>query len=355
MKNHCDINDLFTNETLVKVAAPMVRYSKLQFRTLVRKYGCDLCFSPMIIADSFIKSLKARESDFSTSNEDTPLSVQFAANNNEDFVTAAKYCDGVDLNCGCPQRWAMKEGYGADLLKKPQIIKDSVLQLRNSIPKPFAVSVKIRINPDIRLTVELCKSLEAAGITFITVHSRTPSQRCEPINLNALQDIKQSIKIPLIANGDIRSLDDALLMQELTGCNGVMAARGLLQNPALFSGYDKTPVACVEAWVKLAIESEMPFQCFHHHLVFMLEKILPKPERRIFNVLSSTPDVLDSLVNYFSIEVPVRNNLSRFRTDIIYKDETISESSYFLDKISKTTPQLPFEDYLSDSCYLFGE
>ncbi|KAG7157502.1 tRNA-dihydrouridine(20a/20b) synthase [NAD(P)+]-like 3 [Homarus americanus] len=75
---------------------PMVRYSKLAFRSLVRKYECDLCFTPMIISDCFIQSIRARHSDFTTCKEDALLVVQFS-----------NYCDGVDLNCGCPQRWAM--------------------------------------------------------------------------------------------------------------------------------------------------------------------------------------------------------------------------------------------------------
>ncbi|XP_026689075.1 tRNA-dihydrouridine(20a/20b) synthase [NAD(P)+]-like, partial [Diaphorina citri] len=82
-------------------------------------HNVDLCFTPMIIADSFIKSSKARNNEFSTSPEDTPLVVQFASNNHEDFVRATQYvaphCNGVDLNCGCPQRWAIKEGYGCAL------------------------------------------------------------------------------------------------------------------------------------------------------------------------------------------------------------------------------------------------
>uniref|UniRef100_A0A0K8SW78 DUS-like FMN-binding domain-containing protein n=1 Tax=Lygus hesperus TaxID=30085 RepID=A0A0K8SW78_LYGHE len=82
----------------------------------------------MIMADSFVQSSKARDNEFTTGLGDTPLVVQFAANTVEDFVASAElvspFSDGVDLNCGCPQRWAMQDGYGAHLLTQPQIIKD---------------------------------------------------------------------------------------------------------------------------------------------------------------------------------------------------------------------------------------
>ncbi|XP_020722385.1 DNA repair and recombination protein RAD54-like isoform X1 [Bombus terrestris] len=133
-----DIAEMLKEPRMIKVCAPMVRYSKLQFRTLVRQYDCDICFTPMILADSFVQSEKARDNEFSTNNGDKPLVVQFAAKNVYDFLNAtelvAPYCNGVDLNCGCPQRWALKDGYGADLLKKPDLVKDLIYQNRSLAP-----------------------------------------------------------------------------------------------------------------------------------------------------------------------------------------------------------------------------
>ncbi|XP_028162460.1 tRNA-dihydrouridine(20a/20b) synthase [NAD(P)+]-like [Ostrinia furnacalis] len=131
MKLKKNIVELFdeakTNNSYVKICAPMVRYSKVQFRTLVKNYGTELTFTPMILADSFCQNSKARTNEFSTTTSDSPLIVQFAANNALDFADASKliypYADGVDLNCGCPQKWAMKDGYGCALLSKPLTLK----------------------------------------------------------------------------------------------------------------------------------------------------------------------------------------------------------------------------------------
>ncbi|KAH3880911.1 tRNA-dihydrouridine(20a/20b) synthase [NAD(P)+]-like [Dreissena polymorpha] len=292
--------ELFSEKEVVKVCAPMVRYSKLPFRMLVRQYGCDLAFTPMIIANSFVASLKARDSEFTTCREDRPLIVQFAAHNDVDFGNAAgivsPYADGVDLNCGCPQRWAMADGYGACLIKKPALVRDMVLQARNRVDRlDFTVSIKIRIHDDIRETVEYCRTMEAAGVSWIAVHGRTKEQRNQPVNLEAVKLIRENLSIPVVANGDIKSMEDVNSVSTFTGVQGVMSARGMLQNPAMFTGLENTPLQCMEDWVAIALQYGTPFSIFHHHLMYMCERIMSKAERRIFNSLPSTAAVLDYL------------------------------------------------------------
>lgn len=86
--------------------------------------------------------------------DETPLIAQFAANNIHEYLSCAEmiypYVDGIDLNCGCPQRWAMSEGYGSALLKDPQLMKDLTSTIRRNFPNEFSVSVKIRIQNPIR-------------------------------------------------------------------------------------------------------------------------------------------------------------------------------------------------------------
>ncbi|XP_075970574.1 dihydrouridine synthase 4 [Anticarsia gemmatalis] len=302
MKSKTNIVDLFdeakSNNKYLKVCAPMVRYSKVQFRTLVKNYGVDLCFTPMILADSFCQNSKARHSEFSTTANDTPLIVQFAANSREDFVDASKliyaYADGVDLNCGCPQKWAMKDGYGCALLSKPEVIHDLVRGIKNNLPNDFSVSVKIRILKEFKKTITMCQQLEKCGVSFLTVHGRTPTQKSgDKIDTFALQEVCESVKIPIIANGGIKTLQDADNLYNEINCNGVMAASGLLTNPGLFSGAEKTPLSCVKLWMDMKDKENerITFQCYHHHLVFMLEKVLSKQQKSVFNHLSTFESV----------------------------------------------------------------
>lgn len=302
-------DELKDKNGVVKICAPMVRYSKHPFRLLVREFGCDLAFSPMIMSESFAVSEKARLNEFTTSKKDQPLIVQFAANKVDQFVESAKlvsnFCNGVDLNCGCPQGWALREGIGACLIDKPEFVSDLVHQTKNQVRSDLLVSVKIRIHSDYTKTIELCRQVEKAGVSFISVHGRTKSQRSDPVNWEAIKAIKQSVQVPVVANGDIKTLEDVKRIKDLTNIDGVMSARGLLENPSFYAGHDITPKECVESWLRIAMDTGTPFPCFHHHLSYMLERLLPRAERKYFNGLNSTPAVLDYLEERFGIKYAI--------------------------------------------------
>lgn len=295
--------ELFENKKLATFCAPMVRYSKLPFRMLVRKYGCDVAFTPMIISDSFIESEKARNCDFTTTIGDRPLIVQFAARHGMELANAAeivyRHSDGVDLNCGCPQRWATSEGYGASLLNKPDLVHDMIQQVRNRITDTkYTISLKIRLHDDVRQSVQFCRQAEQAGASWISVHGRTKSQRTEAVNLEAIKIIKENLSIPVVGNGDVFHLKDAIKFQEFTGVDGIMSARGLLQNPSLFSGTEITSSSCIKDWINLSISFGTTFTNIHHHLMFMLGKVMPKSERKLFNSYTSLASVMDHLNEY---------------------------------------------------------
>ena len=295
----------------------MVRYSRLEFRSLVRKHGADLTFSPMTIANSFCRSEKCRQVEFTTNVEDTPMIVQFAANSSTDFLHATEmiqnYADGVDLNCGCPQSWAMKDGYGSYLLKKPEVIEDMVKTVKRNVPSTFSVSVKIRLlDKDLSSTIDFCRKLETLNPTFITIHGRTPREKSTsdfPVDVEALAEIKKSLKIPIIFNGDVVSIEEADKFYEATKCDGMMAARAVLANPALFDNHQTTPLSCVQDWINIHHRQgeKMSYQNFHHHLVFMMEHLINKHERNHFNELTKRQQCLDFLKEKLSIEPELIN------------------------------------------------
>lgn len=282
------------------VAAPMVRYSKLPFRMLVRAYSAHVAFTPMIYAKHFIASEQCRLAEFTTCFGDSPTIAQFATNDPEELAMAAIYmsrhCKGVDLNCGCPQRDVMKEGYGSSLLSNPVRIADIVATTRRRIPNTdFTISIKIRLKSNRQLTLETCRRAESAGVSFVTVHGRTPEQRSEPADYETIKLIKSSMSIPVIANGNIRSYKEALEVAKHTGVDGVMSANGLLENPAMFAGYSITPKQCIFDWVRLATEHGCPFDLFHQQLMFMLRSSLNVRQRTVFNELQGHTAVFDFL------------------------------------------------------------
>ncbi|TGZ81428.1 hypothetical protein EX30DRAFT_330994 [Ascodesmis nigricans] len=266
------------------VSAPMVRYSKLPFRALVRDYGVDVCYTPMILAKEFVRHQKARVADFSTSESDRPLVVQFAASMPTDFARAAEmvmpYCDGVNLNCGCPQSWAIQEGVGCAMMGKPEDVAAMVKAVKERCGKEFCVSVKIRVHRNIEETLRFVSLVEGAGVDYITVHGRTRSQRSSiPPNLDAIRAVKQHATVPVLANGDVFTLRDALHISSYTGVDGVMAARGLLTNPCLFAGFEKTPWGALERFLDYAFKMNVPFAVTVHHVGEMMEEMVTRKER----------------------------------------------------------------------------
>jgi tRNA-dihydrouridine synthase 4 len=250
----------------LKICAPMVRYSKLPFREMIRDYGVDVCYTPMILADCFHRSKFAQEIEYQTNNSDDPIIVQFAAHNSFDLAASAeivaKYCNGIDINCGCPQKWAINEKIGSHLMSDPELVKDMIRQVKAKISpikmsdgSSLPCSIKIRcVSNDPRDTVEFARRAEAVGVDWIAIHGRTRKQKSsEPVDLDSIKIVKECLNIPVFANGDIFSLKDADMVVEYTKADGVMAARGLLENPAMFAGYDRTPVSAIQKYIDRAI------------------------------------------------------------------------------------------------------
>jgi len=105
--------------------------------------------------------------------------------------------------------------------------------------------------------------------------------------------VKEIARVPIIGNGHCFTLSDAQLWKEHTGVNGIMAARGLLQNPALFAGYSQTPPELVKDWIAIAFELGLSPIKIHQHLMFMLYSVHSPSEKQEFNSLKSSPAILE--------------------------------------------------------------
>ncbi|KAJ1913635.1 tRNA dihydrouridine synthase [Mycoemilia scoparia] len=210
-----------------------------------------------MLADVFKESEFGRD-DFTTNNTDSPVVAQFAASNPKDLADAAEiiapYVDGVDLNCGCPQRWAWKEKIGAYMMEQPELVREMVRNVKARVDIPC--SIKIRKHDDLRyvkhpvITFGLQKFVrraESVGVDWITIHGRTRKQSNRlPVDVEAIKLVKSVATVPIIANGGVFTKEQADQLHKETGVNGIMSARGLLKNPAFFAGHDYTPLECVQ-------------------------------------------------------------------------------------------------------------
>lgn len=218
--------------------------------------------------------------DFTTSPNTPPTVVQFGVNSPHELSRAttllAPYVNGIDVNCGCPQSWACAETLGAALMHKRELVADLVKAAKERLnvlgySGRKTVSVKIRIHKDLRETIDFIKTVEAAGVDFITIHGRmrtTPSS--QPVNLEAIKLLASHTTVPTLSNGDVFTIADAKYHASQTCVDGVMAGRGILQNPALFAGHDICPWEAVETFLNKAVKAPIPFKLVIHHLSQMV-------------------------------------------------------------------------------------
>lgn len=287
----------------------MVRYSKLPFRLLVRDYGVDVTYTPMILAHEFIRSQIARDSDFTTCEFERETTVdgklhaliaQFASSDPTEFARAAEligpWVDGVDLNCGCPQSWALKEGIGCSLMSNAESVANMIRAAKSRLGPSKSVSCKTRIHKDLNETICWVKTLEQAGVDFVTVHGRTRTQRSStPPHFAAIRTLKASIGIPILANGDAYTLSDVNEIAAATGADGVMAARGILENPALFARSNTTPAECVHKFLECAVRYPIPYPLVLHHVSEMTGRMpgMTKKERKRLMECRDLVDLVD--------------------------------------------------------------
>lgn len=223
------------------VVAPMVNQSELAYRMLTRRYGAQLCVTPMIHSRRFATEPKYREQAWQTCAGDRPLLVQFCGNDEKVLYEAAKHvedkCDAVDLNLGCPQHIARRGRYGAFLLKETELLKRIVSHLSSRLRVP--VTCKIRLLPTREASLKLAKMLVDAGCSLLTIHGRTKEekkQKTGDCDWETIRLIREAVNVPVIANGGIGCAADVERCLATTKCEGVMSSEAVLENPALFSG-----------------------------------------------------------------------------------------------------------------------
>ena len=229
--------------------APMAGVTDHAFRSVCRRQGAEFVYTEMLSA----KAVKFEDKKTALLGEifddDKPIAAQIFGSDPETMAYAAaviadgsyKYCRGnlrpdvIDINMGCPAPKISGSGDGSALLKSPELAERIVRRCTDKCSLPVTVKMRIGWDEDSICGVEFARRMEAAGAAAITVHGRTRAGRfCAPINFDEIARIKKAVSIPVTANGEIFTGDDALRMFERTGCDAVMVGRGALGNPWIF-------------------------------------------------------------------------------------------------------------------------
>jgi len=222
------------------VLAPLAGYTDLPFRSVVKKFGADLTISEMISSNALVyksaKTLKMIEK----SPTEEPYFVQIAGNNAHLVKTAVEILndvegiDGIDLNCGCPAPKVFSHGSGSNLLGDLKKLEEILSTVKKHSKKQYT-SAKVRIGVNEKIPVEIGKAVENCGVDFVSVHGRTRAGKYKsPVDYDAIKHLKEAVKIPVIANGDIKDYQKAKDVLEYTKTDGVMIGRGAIGKPWIF-------------------------------------------------------------------------------------------------------------------------
>ncbi|RHY35410.1 hypothetical protein DYB32_000129 [Aphanomyces invadans] len=281
-----------------RIVAPMVDQSELAFRMLTRKYGADLCYTPMFHARMFQEDATYRETAWQVEPTDRPLFVQFCGNNPDTVLHAARYveshCDAIDLNLGCPQGIAKKGRYGAFLMHEPEVVRSIVSKLSSNLSVP--VTCKIRLLPKYEDTLAFCNMLIDAGCCWLVVHGRTKEMNKHLVrecDWDSIARLKKALPIPVFANGGIETDDDVVRCMLETGVNGVMSSEGILERPALFANDRDKHGVPIRQYLQLAKTFPPPEKFLRAHLFKILfQELKVHTDLREQIGLAQTHDVL---------------------------------------------------------------
>ena len=262
------------------VLAPMASVADRAYRLMCKKYGASYVVSEMVSAKGLCYSDKKTSALCTVTPEERPMAIQLFGSEPDFMAEAVKIVleykpDIIDINMGCPVHKVVNTGAGSALMKDIRLaseITESAVKSASNVP----VTVKIRSGWDSKNinAVEMAMALENSGASAIAVHGRTRDQFYSGFaDRDIIREVKNAVKIPVIANGDVKDAVSCIDMYEKTGCDLVMIGRGSYGNPFVFqeissyiSGRKYTPPT---------VEEKMRVMLEHIRLILSLSE---KPE-----------------------------------------------------------------------------
>lgn len=223
------------------VLAPMAGVSDRAYRELCVRFGAAYCVSEMVSSKALSFNSKKSEELMEISDLERPCGIQIFGDDPKCMADAAKHAlenkpDIIDINMGCPAPKISSNGSGSALMKNPWLCGEIIKAVTAVTDIPVTVKIRKGWDDDSVNAVEVAKICESAGAAAITVHGRTRQQYYKPpVDYDIIRAVRESVSVPVIANGDIDSAERAKEVMDITGCDLVMIGRATLGNPWIFS------------------------------------------------------------------------------------------------------------------------
>ena len=221
------------------ILAPMAGVTDLPFRSICKEFGPALVCTEMVSSKAIFHNDSKTKMLLDTEGEKRPISMQIFGSDEETMGYAAKYisnlADIVDINMGCPAPKVVKNGDGSKLLLDEKTAEKVINAVVKNSTKPVTLKLRKGWDSEHIVAVQYAQMAEKLGVSAITIHGRTRAEMYSgKADLNIIKKVKESVKIPVIGNGDIVDEESAKEMFEKTGVDGIMIGRGTFGNPWIF-------------------------------------------------------------------------------------------------------------------------